>query len=61
MISHSLFNVQEVTNEPDSSQRNSIYKYGSKPINMIAVTTGLIEYLDGCFITDFTDIIIIDH
>jgi len=30
-------------------------------IDMIATTTGLIEYVDGCKITKFTEILITDH
>ena len=47
-------------NENETSN-NSIYLYGSKCINLIAIIPGLINFIDSCIIIDFNEIILSDH
>ena len=37
------------------------YKNGSKPIDSIAATSGLIEYVDGCKLLGYNDVVESDH
>ena len=61
LITNSLFNVYDITNETSNEKKDSTYRYGSKCIDIIAATPELIIYIDRCQMTDFEEVIITDY
>ena len=61
LIQNKMFNIHETTNNISRHDIDSTYKYGSKMIDIIATTTELIEYVDGCKMNEFTEILITDY
>ena len=55
-------NVHEVMNKLiDSKNRDSIYKHRSLAINIVAMSTKLIEYVNRSKLIDFSNIIVTDY
>ena len=62
LILNELININEVMNgQIESTNRDSTYQYGSNYIDIIAVSTNLLEFIDECSIVNFNQIIITDH
>ena len=62
LILNGLININEVMNgQIESKNRDSIYQYGSNYIDIVAVSTNLLEFIDECSIVNFNQIIITDH
>ena len=53
--------VHSKINNIPSEQLDKIYKHGSKPIDSIAATAGVIDYIERCQLVDYNKIIEIDH
>ena len=55
-------NVHEVMNKLiDSKNRDSTYKHRSLAINIVAMSTKLIEYVNRSKLIDFSNIIVTDY
>ena len=62
LIMNRLINVYEVINGLiDSKNRDSACKHGSLAIDIVTMSTNLIEHVDGSKLINFSDIIITDH
>ena len=48
-------------NDFDSTQVDNTYKYGSKPINSIAATNRIMNYIEGSKLMNYNDIVELDH
>jgi len=61
LIANSLFNIHQFINETEQEDKTSAYLYGSKTIDLIAASSRLISFIDGCQLVDFNEIILTDH
>ena len=61
LISNGLFNVHGWINRVDTQQREATYEFGSKCIDLLVVTGGLLEFIDGCKVIDFKEYITTDY
>ena len=43
------------------NRRDPTYKEGSKPLDLIATSKGLLQYFTGCKLIDYNEIILIDY
>ena len=58
---HTLFDVHGWFNNIDSYERESIYEYSKKCINLCTTLGGLLQYVDGYKVIDFYEILDIDY
>ena len=62
LIMNRLMNVYEVINRLiDSKNRDSACKHGSLAIDIVTMSTNLIEHVNGSKLINFSNIIVIDH
>ena len=53
--------IHSKVNNIPLEQLDRTYKQGSKPIDSIAATTGVLDYVEGCQMMDYNNIIETDH
>ena len=61
---HNAINVHEIhpiINDVQINQIGKTYKNGSKPINSIAATSGILEFIDGCELLGYNEVVETDH
>ena len=61
---HDAINVHEIhpiINDVQINQIGKTYKNGSKPIDSIAATSGILEFIDGCELLGYNEVVETDH
>ena len=53
--------IHPLFNEIPMQQIGRTYKHGSRTIDSIAATSGIMDYIDGCKLLDYNDIVESDH
>ena len=61
LIRNGLMEVHTVLNGDYHRKKDSTHKKGKNMINFIAASTTMIEYIDSSLITNYNEILIIDH
>ena len=57
----SVHEIHSIVNDVQINQIGRTYKHGSKPIDSFAATSGIMEYVDGCEILGYNEVVESDH
>ena len=61
MSENRLINIHKHKNQIKHKESDNTYKYGSKCIDVVMCTYGIIDYISGCQLTECDKVIINDH
>lgn len=61
MLSNELINVHKQLNMIEAGDLDKTFKYGSKCIDVVLCTYGLVDYIEGCQLTECDEILMNDH
>ena len=61
MLSNELINIHKQINMVETGELDKTFKYGSKCIDVALCTYGLIDYIEGCQLTECDEILMNDH
>ena len=60
-IENRIYDIHYYINETKNQRKDSTYKFGSKCINTIAASIGIMKIVNGCILLDFEELIISNH
>jgi hypothetical protein len=56
-----VYEIHTIVNQVPIPSMGKTHKHGSKPIDSLAATKGIIDFIDGCKVLEYNDIVETDH